>query len=99
VACHDLEHALWRRGLLDEPSDLVSLAYSEIGFGSTIPMRECSVITAGQAQDAKIASVDKYASVELARKRGWMETAVIVETEKTRGAKQLFPNCFQELKT
>jgi len=27
-----------------------------------------------QAQDAKIASVDKYARVELARKRGWMET-------------------------
>lgn len=27
--------ALWRRGLLDEPSDLVSLAYSEIGVGFT----------------------------------------------------------------
>jgi len=60
---------------------------------------ECGVITAGQAQDANIASVDKYASVEQTRKKGWMETAGIVESEKTRRAKQLFPNCFQELKT
>jgi SepF-like predicted cell division protein (DUF552 family) len=75
------------------------LAYSEIGFGSTISMRECSVITAGQALYVKIASVDKYASVELARKRGWRGTAVIVEAKKTRRAKQLFANCFQELKT
>jgi len=38
-------------------------------------------------------------TAEQARKRALMETAVFVESEKTRRAKQLFPNCFQELKT